>query len=89
LISFAIKRCAVRLAIAGCALSSSANVNPVSDARILVSKSVVDSIALWRRSKYMWRDYGAVYRTAPYLTRKVAQFFAICATLLPTVFNTS
>ena len=32
----------------------------VSDARMLVSKSVVNSIALWRRSKYVWRDCGAV-----------------------------
>lgn len=25
------------------------------------SKSVVYDIALWRRSKYMWRNYGAVH----------------------------
>jgi hypothetical protein len=27
---------------------------------MLFSKSVVDDIALWRRSRFKWRNYGAV-----------------------------
>jgi hypothetical protein len=49
----------------GCAVRSSANVNPFSDVRMLFSKSVVDDMALWRRSKFMRRNYGAVLETAP------------------------
>jgi len=45
-ISFAIRRCAVRLAMSGCPVRSSASVNPFSDARMLFSKSVVDDIAV-------------------------------------------
>ncbi len=35
-----------RLAMLGCAVSSSASINPLSDARMLFSKSVLDDIVL-------------------------------------------
>jgi len=43
---------------------------------MLLSTSVVDDIALWRRSKYVWRNYGAAPETAPVLTRKMARFIS-------------
>jgi hypothetical protein len=28
----------------------------------------------WRHLRFKWRNFGAVYRTAPVLTKKMAQF---------------
>jgi hypothetical protein len=34
---------------------------------------------MWRRSRYVWRNFGAVYQTAPVSVSKMAQFVVVRA----------
>jgi hypothetical protein len=53
--------------------------SPFPDAWILLSISVVEGMAELAPYKCCWRNSGAVFRTAPFLSENVAQFLMSCA----------